>query len=122
MNAVTVKDGITPSLTELAEQFPREFRKGLMDLASRYKRRMAQEIRAGHPAGVQLAPLDPITLELKAKQMLRVKTTRKTMRRAIREGWLNYQPKIKNLARFARQQKGFGGRIPDLSEYDLQTD
>lgn len=108
---IVVKDGITPSLQALAAEFPQDYRKALMDLGSRYRRRMATEFREGIPAHTALAPLSPVTIEMRRRRSAGIageiqktgKTlTAKRFQKALSEAGLS----------------GFGGKLPDLNEYD----
>ena len=130
--AITIRDGITPGLVYLAENFPKEYRKALMDVGSRYAKMMRPEIRAGAPAGRAFVPLNPITIFLRHRRLsaaadrhtvrygkaanLNRKRAARLMRTARDMAVVN---PTKHFSEIESNMQGFGGKLPDLTRFDL---
>jgi hypothetical protein len=132
--AVEVKDGITPSLDDLARQFPQFYKQALKDLGRRWRNTIGREMRAGAPAGQPFVPLSQLTMELRRRVSAgRVQrrdaavAQTKTLKRARRKNAMDrIERKFKKAALLApfknfrakeRALWEFGGKLPDLVEY-----
>ena len=132
--AVTVNDQITPSLDDLAKQFPQFYKQALKDLGRRWRNTIGREMRAGAPAGQPFAPFSPLTMELRRRVSAgRVQrrdaavAQTKTLKRARRKNAMDrIERKFKKAALLApfknfrakeRALWEFGGKLPDLVEY-----
>lgn len=129
---MNVIDGITPGLEQIAAEFPKEFRKALMDVGSHYRKAMRIEIRAGAPAGQTVPPLHPVTIALRHKRLtsraagrglLRTKAGRLQSKRAVRilkrariQAGINTR---KHVFEHESDLQGFGGKLPEFSRYEL---
>jgi len=110
----SVQDGITPTLDDLARQYPQFYKKALMDLGSRWRKTIAREMRAGAPAGQPFAPLHPLTLRTRQERMAAIRTSRRQLRA---EGVAATSKRARSLTRRKTLLQGFGGRLPGLVEY-----
>lgn len=132
--SVVINDGVTPTLQDLAQSFPKEFKKALMDLGQRYRRRMREEFRAGSPAGQTLAPLSPLTIQMRHRRLakrafdkvrvsrrdsLQGKRARRLLKKAREAAQVNFR---KHLYEIESEMQGFGGKLPSLTEYKVEAD
>lgn len=133
---ISVKDEITPSIKELARQYPIFYRQALKDLGRKWRKVLAAEWKAGEPAGKTLVPLADITGILKrqrqgaSRQKLdvfrtarkkRVKELRAQMvaqsSRAYRFG--TFTDKIKRLQNQIEVQEGHGGKLTSAVSFEV---
>ena len=116
MNVVAqVQDGITPSLNELAKQYPQFYRQALRDLGRKWRNTISKEMRAGAPAGQPFAPLSQLTQDIRAGKLQSLRKKRAALRA---EGISGRSKRGQALTRQRSMLKGFGGKLPDLVEYD----
>jgi len=111
--SISYNDNLGKVLTDFAQKFPEFFPKAMRDVGSHLRKRMAQELRAGAPAGEALAPPDPLTIALKASSDSFAKDYRR------RKLGKKSHPKPPTPVRLQRLTRTFGGKLPDLLEYQL---
>jgi len=126
-----VTDGISPALRELAEQYPGYFRRAMLAAGQRWKRILGAEMRAGNPAGKAFAPLHWLTKRNKQTQQLGITFgAKEALRSELKKnrqakdtplkGSLRTQELTRKRAlikRAYRVTEGFGGLLPELSEF-----
>jgi hypothetical protein len=107
MSLVVAKDGIGEGLKAIADQFPREFPKALMDLGQRWKNRIAAELPMGRAGRYLLPPRAPLTMFLRGG----------IGRRATRFYKKTTGLSKKEYAHRVNQSGGLGGNLPAVVEY-----
>lgn len=113
--AVTVNDQITPSLDELARQYPQFYRQALKDLGRSWRNTIGKEMRAGAPADQPFAPPSQLTQDIRAGKLQTLRKKRAALRA---EGVSAKSKRGQALTRQRSMLRGFGGKLPDLVEYD----
>jgi hypothetical protein len=124
----TVKDGISLTLTDLAQQFPEDMSRALISLGQRWRKTIEREMRIGAPAGQPFAPLNEITRRVKQRQSqgnilrrLDLAAARSRVKKSgsdqIKQQSARINKEIGRLRRRDVEFQGFGGTIARLSEY-----
>ena len=132
---VVVKDGITASVEELARQYPLFYRRAVADLGRRWRRRIAQEWKAGVPGGSTLVPLADVTGILKAQrqsgQRKKLDVWKSGRRRRLREiktqlltgraaEYGTFDQRIKRLRSNIETLEGHGGKLPGAVSWEVR--
>jgi hypothetical protein len=117
--SIKVTEDVSLTLSDLADKFPQDYRGALMDLGSRWRKRMGSDLRSGKTATGNLAALDPITLALKAAGRAELLAARRSFRMT---GGSSKSRIGKAFTNKLKWNKGYGGRLPELEEYQIGQD
>jgi hypothetical protein len=118
MIEVIVNDKAAPTLEAMMREHPRAVVAGLHDLGQYWRKILRKEIRAGNPGGTSLAAHHQMTKDLRVEVKSSLSRRKKALTTGIGHRQGNTVQKINT--RF-RQLRGFGGRLPDLVEYAVQS-
>jgi hypothetical protein len=102
--AITIKDGITPAMQEMAKQFPVEMPKAMISLGQWLRKRIASEARAGAPAQNRFGPLAAITMALRTARSP-VAVLKRARRSSAAVKSILSQRDVREI------QEGFGGEL-----------
>ena len=135
MTTIAVIDGISPALEQIAKEFPADFQRALVNVGQHFRKLIGPAMRAGTPHGETFAPLSETTMRVRqesgqsnfvARQA--VVHQRAILRKGVKAGKATFREaeyaklKISDRASRLRHKEsnlqGFGGKLPNLVEWD----
>lgn len=135
MVRVKISDGVSGALDAMADEMPRSYARMIYSLGQKFRKKQMEQYAQGNVGGVAFAPLNPITIALRQRELKSLRRERKLLRRSLKskqdKGGLSMRDvraARKVLFGYSTRRmrqlnpSKFGGRIPSLARFKTPKD